>query len=110
MTETATQIVRASNKPASPPIGSAAVFAIILGRERAIMTLSLRLPTKSKNFSHALSRRRKFGVIIVLENDHQFRSHLPTEADYQTDAIRSCRFGDAVADARRRDSPSTAFL
>jgi tRNA nucleotidyltransferase/poly(A) polymerase len=58
-----------------------------------------------KLFERTIPVGRKFGVIIVLENDHQFQvATFRAEADYQDGRHPAyVVFGDAVADARRRD-------
>src|SRR5439155_9998645 len=56
-------------------------------------------------FPHTIPVGRKFGVIIVLEAEHEFQvATFRAEADYQ-DGRHPERviFGDAVADAERRD-------
>ena len=58
-----------------------------------------------KLFPRTVPVGRKFGVMIVLESDHEFQvATFRAEADYQ-DGRRPERvvFGDAVADAERRD-------
>lgn len=58
-----------------------------------------------KLFERTIPVGRKFGVIIVLEGEHQFQvATFRAEADYQDGRHpESVVFGDAVADARRRD-------
>lgn len=58
-----------------------------------------------KLFEHTIPVGRKFGVIIVHENGHQFQvATFRAEADYQDGRHpEHVVFGDAVADARRRD-------
>src|SRR5436190_7126221 len=58
-----------------------------------------------KLFERTIPVGRKFGVIIVLENNHQFQvATFRAEADYQDGRHPAyVVFGDAVADARRRD-------
>ncbi len=58
-----------------------------------------------KLFKRTIPVGRKFGVIIVLEADHQFQvATFRAEADYQDGRHpEQVTFGDAVADARRRD-------
>jgi poly(A) polymerase len=56
-------------------------------------------------FPRTVAVGRKFGVIVVIEGGHQFQvATFRAEADYQ-DGRRPERvaFGDALADARRRD-------
>jgi poly(A) polymerase len=56
-------------------------------------------------FKRTIPVGRKFGVIIVLEDGHQFQvATFRAEADYQDGRHPAyVVFGDAVADARRRD-------
>lgn len=56
-------------------------------------------------FSRTIPVGRKFGVIIVLENDHQFQvATFRAEADYQDGRHpEHVTFADAKADASRRD-------
>jgi poly(A) polymerase len=58
-----------------------------------------------KLFERTIPVGRKFGVIIVLEDNHQFQvATFRAEADYQDGRHPELVvFGDAVADARRRD-------
>lgn len=56
-------------------------------------------------FPHTIAVGRKFGVIVVIESGHQFQvATFRAEGDYQ-DGRHPGRvtFGDAMADARRRD-------
>src|SRR6267143_4932898 len=79
----------------------------LLGREPGdydIVTSAL--PDQiEKLFPRTIPVGRKFGVIIVLEDDHQFQvATFCAEADYQDGGHPAyVVFGDAVADARRRD-------
>jgi putative nucleotidyltransferase with HDIG domain len=56
-------------------------------------------------FKHTIAVGRKFGVIVVLEDGHQFQvATFRAEADYQDGRHpEHVRFGDAKADAERRD-------
>src|SRR5215471_15158360 len=58
-----------------------------------------------KLFERTIPVGRKFGVIIVLEDNHEFQvATFRAEADYQDGRHPAyVVFGDAVADARRRD-------
>jgi poly(A) polymerase len=63
-------------------------------------------------FPRTFAVGRKFGVIVVLEEDHQFQvATFRAETDYQ-DGRRPERvaFGDALADARRRDFTINGLL
>jgi len=79
----------------------------LLGRQPGdydIVTAAL--PNQIKGlFKRTIPVGRKFGVIIVVEGEHQF--HVATfraEADYQDGRHpERVAFGDAMADARRRD-------
>jgi poly(A) polymerase len=108
MTETATQIVRRLQKAgfAAYWVGGC-VRDFLLGREPGdydIVTSAL--PEQiEKLFERTIPVGRKFGVIIVLEDNHQFQvATFRAEADYQDGRHPAyVVFGDAVADARRRD-------
>jgi len=108
MTETATQIVRRLQQAGFCAywVGGC-VRDYLLGREPGdydIVTSALPQQIE-KLFPRTIPVGRKFGVIIVLENDHQFQvATFRAEADYQ-DGRHPAHvvFGDAVADARRRD-------
>jgi tRNA nucleotidyltransferase/poly(A) polymerase len=56
-------------------------------------------------FKRTIAVGRKFGVIVVLEDGHEFQvATFRTEADYQDGRHpEHVRFGDAKADAERRD-------
>jgi poly(A) polymerase len=56
-------------------------------------------------FKHTIAVGRKFGVIVVIESGHQFQvATFRAEADYQDGRHpEQVRFGDARADAERRD-------
>jgi poly(A) polymerase len=63
-------------------------------------------------FSRTIPVGRKFGVVVVLEDERQFQvATFRAEADYQ-DGRRpeQVRFGDALADARRRDFTVNGLL
>jgi poly(A) polymerase len=108
MTETATQIVRRLKQAgfAAYWVGGC-VRDFLLGRQPGdydIVTSAL--PEEiEKLFERTIPVGRKFGVIIVLEDDHQFQvATFRAEADYQDGRHPAyVVFGDAVADARRRD-------
>ena len=80
---------------------------MLLGREPGdydIVTSALPEEVE-KLFSRTIAVGRKFGVIVVVEGEHQFQvATFRAEADYQ-DGRRPSQltFGDARADARRRD-------
>jgi len=108
MTETANQIVRRLKQAgfAAYWVGGC-VRDFLLGRQPGdydIVTSAL--PEEiEKLFERTIPVGRKFGVIIVLEDDHQFQvATFRAEADYQDGRHPAyVVFGDAVADARRRD-------
>src|SRR5690606_32685312 len=58
-----------------------------------------------KLFPRTIPVGRKFGVMIVLEDGHEFQvATFRAEADYQDGRHpEQVTFGDAMADARRRD-------
>jgi len=108
MTETATQIVRRLQQAGfSAYWVGGCVRDFLLGREPGdydIVTSAL--PEQiEKFFERTIPVGRKFGVIIILEDNHQFQvATFRAEADYQDGRHPACVvFGDAVADARRRD-------
>jgi tRNA nucleotidyltransferase/poly(A) polymerase len=108
MTETATQIVRHLQQAGfSAYWVGGCVRDFLLGREPGdydIVTSAL--PEQiEKLFQRTIPVGRKFGVIIVLEGDYQFQvATFRAEADYQDGRHPAyVVFGDAVADARRRD-------
>jgi poly(A) polymerase len=108
MTETATQIVRRLQKAGfSAYWVGGCVRDFLLGRQPGdydIVTSAL--PDEiEKLFERTIPVGRKFGVIIVLEDNHQFQvATFRAEADYQDGRHPAyVVFGDAVADARRRD-------
>ena len=79
----------------------------LLGREPGDYDIATSaLPEQIEGlFKRTIAVGRKFGVIVVLEKDHQFQvATFRAEADYQ-DGRRPerVRFGDAQADAERRD-------
>ncbi len=64
------------------------------------------LPRDIENiFNHTIPVGRKFGVVVVVESDHQFQvATFRAEADYQDGRHpEKVSFGDARADASRRD-------
>jgi poly(A) polymerase len=105
---TATQIVRRLQKAgfAAFWVGGC-VRDSLLGRKPGdydIVTSALP-PQIESLFPHTIPVGRKFGVIVVVEAEHQFQvATFRAEADYQ-DGRRpeTVVFGDAMADARRRD-------
>lgn len=108
MVETATQIVRKLQQAGFSAFWvGGCVRDYLLGREPGdydIVTSAL--PEQiEKLFERTIPVGRKFGVIIVLEDNHQFQvATFRAEADYQDGRHpASVVFGDAVADARRRD-------
>jgi poly(A) polymerase len=108
MTETATQIVRRLQKAGfSAYWVGGCVRDFLLGRQPGdydIVTSAL--PDEiEKLFERTIPVGRKFGVIIVLEDNLQFQvATFRAEADYQDGRHPAyVVFGDAVADARRRD-------
>lgn len=56
-------------------------------------------------FSRTIAVGRKFGVVIVVENEHQFQvATFRSESDYRDGRHpERVNFGDAMADAQRRD-------
>lgn len=56
-------------------------------------------------FARTIAVGRKFGVVIVVEDEHQFQiATFRSESDYQDGRHpEQVTFGDAMADARRRD-------
>jgi poly(A) polymerase len=80
---------------------------VLLGREPDdydIVTSAL--PGQiEKLFEHTVPVGRKFGVMVVIEGGHQFQvATFRAEADYQDGRHpEHVTFGDAMADARRRD-------
>jgi poly(A) polymerase len=108
MKETATEIVRrlqAAGFSAFWVGGSVRDF--LLGREPGDYDIATSaLPEQIEAlFKRTIAVGRKFGVIVVIENGHQFQvATFRAEADYQ-DGRRPehVRFGDAQADAERRD-------
>jgi poly(A) polymerase len=108
MIETATQIVRRLQQAGfSAYWVGGCVRDFLLGREPGdydIVTSAL--PDEiEKLFERTIPVGRKFGVIIVLEDNHQFQvATFRAEADYHDGRHPAyVVFGDAVADARRRD-------
>jgi len=80
---------------------------VLLGREPVdydIVTAAL--PEEIETlFPHTIPVGRKFGVMVVIENGHQFQvATFRDEADYRDGRHpEQVTFGDAMADARRRD-------
>jgi tRNA nucleotidyltransferase/poly(A) polymerase len=79
----------------------------LLGREPDDYDIAtLALPDQiEKLFPRTIPVGRKFGVLIVVEDEHQFQvATFRAEADYRDGRHpESISFGDATADARRRD-------
>ena len=79
----------------------------LLGREPGDYDLATSaLPGQiEKLFRRTFAVGRKFGVMIVVEGDHQFQvATFRAEADYRDGRHpEQVTFGDAMADARRRD-------
>ncbi len=105
---TATDIVRRLQSAGFPAFWvGGCVRDILLGREPDdydIVTAALSEQVE-RLFARTLSVGRKFGVIVVVEGEHQFQvATFRAEADYQ-DGRHPGRltFGDACADACRRD-------
>jgi len=108
MTETATQIVRRLQQAGfSAYWVGGCVRDYLLGREPGdydIVTSAL--PDQiEKLFPRTIPVGRKFGVIIVLENDHQFQvATFRAEADYQDGHHPEfVVFKNTIADTHRRD-------
>jgi len=108
MIETATQIVRRLQQAGFSAFWvGGCVRDYLLGREPGdydIVTSAL--PNQiEKLFERTIPVGRKFGVIIVFEDNQQFQvATFRAEADYQDGRHpEHVVFGDAVADARRRD-------
>ncbi len=108
MIETATQIVqRLQTAGFSAYWVGGCVRDYLLGREPGdydIVTSALPDQIEAL-FENTIPVGRKFGVIIVVENSHQFQiATFRAEADYQDGRHpEHVVFGDAVADAQRRD-------
>src|SRR5438876_6251387 len=79
----------------------------LLGREPSDYDISTSaIPDQIENlFKRTIAVGRKFGVMIVVEGQHQFQvATFRAEADYQDGRHpEKVTFGDAMADARRRD-------
>ena len=79
----------------------------LLGREPGDYDVATSaLPEQIENlFKRTIAVGRKFGVLIVVEGDHQFQvATFRAEADYRDGRHpEQVVFGDAVADAQRRD-------
>ena len=106
--DTALAIVRGLQNAGFPAFWvGGCVRDVLLGRapgDYDIVTAALPVQIE-RLFKRTLPVGRKFGVIVVLEHGHSFQvATFRAEADYQ-DGRRPGRvvFGDAMADARRRD-------
>src|SRR5438093_379345 len=106
--EIATEIVQRLQKAGFPAFWvGGCVRDFLLGREPGdydIVTAALPEQVE-KLFARTIAVGKKFGVIVVLEGEHQFQvATFRAEADYQ-DGRRPSQvtFGDARADALRRD-------
>jgi tRNA nucleotidyltransferase/poly(A) polymerase len=108
MKETATEIVRRLQTAGFTAFWvGGSVRDFLLSREPGDYDIATSaLPEQIEAlFKHTIAVGRKFGVIVVIENGHQFQvATFRAEADYQ-DGRRPehVRFGDAQADAERRD-------
>lgn len=106
--DTATEIVRRLQKAGHSAywVGGC-VRDYLLGREPQDydVATSARPEQIESLFPRTIPVGRKFGVIIVLENDHQFQvATFRAEADYQDGRHpETVTFADAKADASRRD-------
>ncbi len=80
---------------------------VLLGREPGDYDIATSaLPEQvEKLFRRTVAVGRKFGVMIVVEGDHQFQvATFRADSDYQDGRHpQHVTFGDAIADARRRD-------
>jgi len=108
---TATEIVRRLQSAGSLLSGSAAAFVMCFSAasRRITMWYLGASDDVEKLFERTIAVGKKFGVMVVVEGDHQFQvATFRAEGDYQ-DGRRPSQviFGDARADALRRDSPST---
>ena len=108
MRSTATDIVRRLHKAGFEAFWvGGCVRDFLLGREPGdydIVTSAL--PDQiEKLFKHTIAVGRKFGVIVVIENDYQFQvATFRAEADYRDGRHpERVTFGNAPADAERRD-------
>ncbi|HXT11972.1 MAG TPA: CCA tRNA nucleotidyltransferase [Candidatus Angelobacter sp.] len=105
---TATEIVRRLQKAGFQAFWvGGSVRDFLLGREPDdydIVTSALPEQIEAL-FPHTIAVGRKFGVIVVIEDEHQFQvATFRAEADYQDGRHpEHVRFGDARADAERRD-------
>src|SRR5882724_8770815 len=105
---TAAQIVRRLQKTGFPAFWvGGCVRDSLLGRPPGDYDIATSaLPDQIETlFAHTIPVGRRFGVIVVLEDERQFQvATFRAEADYH-DGRRPGRvtFGDAMADARRRD-------
>ena len=79
----------------------------LLGREPGDYDIATSaLPAEIESvFEHTIAVGRKFGVLVVVEGEHQFQvATFRSESDYQDGRHpERVTFGDAMADARRRD-------
>lgn len=108
MRATATEIVRRLHKAGFEAFWvGGCVRDFLLGREPGdydIVTSAL--PDQIEGlFKHTIAVGRKFGVIVVVENNHQFQvATFRAEADYRDGRHpEHVTFGNARADAERRD-------
>ena len=108
MRDTATEIVRRLQGAgfAAFWVGGS-VRDFLLGREPGDYDIATSaLPEEiEKVFKRTIAVGRKFGVMVVIEDDYQFQvATFRAEADYQDGRHpEHVRFGDAKADAERRD-------
>jgi tRNA nucleotidyltransferase/poly(A) polymerase len=108
MRDTATEIIRRLQTAgfAAFWVGGS-VRDFLLGREPGDYDIATSaLPEQIEAlFKRTIAVGRKFGVIVVLEDDHEFQvATFRAEADYQDGRHpEHVRFGDARADAERRD-------
>src|SRR5690349_1638585 len=108
MRDTATEIVRQLQQAGFSAFWvGGSVRDFLLGREPGDYdVVTSALPDQiEKIFKHTIAVGRKFGVIVVIEEGHQFQvATFRAEADYK-DGRRPehVTFGDAGADAERRD-------
>ncbi len=108
MKETAIKIVRRLQEAGFDAFWvGGCVRDLLLGREPGdydIVTSAL--PAQIENlFRRTIPVGKKFGVLVVLEGEHQFQvATFRAEADYRDGRHpEKVSFGDAAADARRRD-------
>jgi len=108
MRATATRIVRELQKAGFEAFwGGGCVRDFLLGREPGDYdVVTSALPDQiEKLFKHTIAVGRKFGVIVVVEDIHQFEvATFRAEADYRDGRHpEHVTFGNARADAERRD-------